>query len=57
MSEKPITVAEIARMGGVARSKAHRKAELRKWGKQDSRPARLDRSAESRLTKMLADGK
>jgi hypothetical protein len=33
MSEKPMTVAEMARMGGIARAKAHSKVELRAWGK------------------------
>jgi hypothetical protein len=37
MSEKPITVAEMARMGRVARAKAHSKAQLRAWGKLGGR--------------------
>lgn len=41
MSEEPMTVIEMARMGGVARAKAHRKAELRKRGKRDGRSASL----------------
>jgi hypothetical protein len=37
MSEKPMTVVEMARMGGVARAKAHSKGELRKWGRRSGR--------------------
>jgi len=54
MSEKPMTVTEMARMGGIARAKVHSKAELRKWG---GRPGKLDREARARLRKLLASGK
>jgi len=37
MSEEPMTVNEMARMGGVARAKVHSKAELRKWGTRGGR--------------------
>ena len=57
MSEKPMTVAEMARMGGLARAKAHSKAELRAWGRQGGRPGKLDRKALARLRKLLASGK
>ena len=57
MSEKLMTVAEMARMGGLARAKAHSKAQLRAWGKQGGRPAVLDGKAEGRLVKLLAEGK
>ena len=43
----------MARMGGVARAKAHSKDELRRR----RRPARLGRKAVSRLMWMLAQGK
>jgi hypothetical protein len=33
----------MARLGAVARAKAHGKTELWKWGKQGGRPATLDR--------------
>ena len=57
MSEKPMTVAEMARMGGIARAKAHSKAELRGWGKRGGRPGKLDRKALARLRRLLASGK
>jgi hypothetical protein len=57
MSEKPMTVTEMARMGGIARAKAHTKAELRAWGRQGGRPGKLDRKARARLKKLLASGK
>ncbi len=57
MSEKPMTVTEMARMGGIARSRAHTKAELRAWGKEGGRPRKLDGKALISLEKMLAEGK
>jgi DNA invertase Pin-like site-specific DNA recombinase len=57
MSGKPMTVAEMARMGGIARAKAHSKAELRVWGRQGGRPGKLDRKAIDRLRKLRASGK
>jgi DNA invertase Pin-like site-specific DNA recombinase len=57
MNEKPMKVTEMARMGGLARAKAHSKAELRAWGKQGGRPGRLDREALARLRRLLASGK
>ena len=57
MSEKPMTVTAMARMGGLARAKAHSKAELRAWGRQGGRPGKLDREALVRLRKLLASGK
>jgi DNA invertase Pin-like site-specific DNA recombinase len=56
MSERPMTVAEMARMGGIARAKAHSKAELRAWGKQGGRPLRLTRKEHERMERMLAEG-
>jgi len=44
-------------MGGVARAKAHSKAELRKWGKRDGRPVKLDRKGLSQLRRLLAAGR
>ena len=52
-----MTVVEMARMGGIARAKAHSKAALRAWGKQGGRPARLGRKASERLRKLMASGK
>jgi hypothetical protein len=57
MSEKQMTLAEMARMGGIARAKAHSKAELRAWGKQGGRPGKLDPKALTRLEAMLRGGK
>jgi hypothetical protein len=57
MSEKPMTVTEMARMGGIARAKAHSKADIRKWGMMGGRPGKLDRKARARLRKLLASGK
>jgi len=57
MSDKPMTVVEMARMGGIARAKAHSGAEIRAWGRQGGRPGKLDRKAIARLRKLLASGK
>ena len=57
MSEKPMTVAEMARMGGLARAKAYSKAQLRKWGKEGGRPVLLDTKAVARLRMLLRVGK
>jgi len=57
MSEKPMTVAEMARLGGIARAKAHSRAEIRRWGKQGGRPVKLDRKGLARLKRLLAVGK
>jgi hypothetical protein len=57
MGKKPMTVAEMARMGGLARAKAHSKAELRAWGKQGGRPGSFDGKAIARLRKLLEAGK
>ena len=57
MSEKPMTVTEMARMGGIARAKAHSKAELRKWGRRGGRPAKLERKGLVMLKRLLATGK
>jgi len=57
MSEKPMTVAEMARMGGLARAKVHSKAQIRAWGKQGGRPASLNGRALARLQKLLRAGK
>ena len=57
MGEKPMTVAEMARMGGLARAKAHSKAQLRKWGKEGGRPMSLDAKALARLEALLHRGK
>jgi hypothetical protein len=53
----PMTFAEMARMGGIARAKAHSKAELRAWGRQGGRPPKMDQKASERPRKLLAGGK
>ena len=57
MREKPMTVAEMARMGGLGRAKAYGKAQLRAWGKQGGRPPSLDGKALARLRRLLRGGK
>jgi hypothetical protein len=57
MSEKLMTVGQMARLGGLARAKAHSKAKLRAWGRQGGRPGKLDREARARLRRLLASGK
>jgi len=56
LSEKPMTVTEMARMGGIARAKAHSKAELRKWGRRGGHPAKLGGKGLGRLKRLLATG-
>ena len=57
MRKESMTVTEMARVGGFARAKAHSKAELRAWGKQGGRPAKLDDKAIALLRKLFASGK
>jgi hypothetical protein len=52
-----MTVSEMARMGGLARAKAHSKAKIRQWGRQGGRPTKMDRAALARLRELLAKGK
>ena len=56
MSERPMTVTAMARIGGVARAKAHSMAELREWGKRGGRPGKLDRKGLAALKRPLATG-
>ncbi len=51
-----MTVAEMARMGGLARAKRYRKPQLRAWGKQGGRPTRLTPKQLGRMERMLAQG-
>jgi hypothetical protein len=57
MYEQPMTVSEMARMGGIARAKARSMAELQRWGKRGGRLGKLDRKAVARLQKLLTRGK
>ena len=52
-----MTVAEMARMGGLARAKGYSKTQLRKWCKEGGRPASLDRKDLARLEALLHRGK
>ena len=47
----------MARMGGLARAKAHSKMQLRTWGKEGGRPVLMDRKALARLETLLRKGK
>ena len=57
MGKKPMTVVEMASIGGIARAQAHSKTQLREWGKEGGRPASLDRKALARLEALLHQGK
>ena len=56
MGEKPMTVKEMARMGGLARAKSHSKKQIREWGLRGGRPLNLDRSDIRRLRARLGRG-
>jgi hypothetical protein len=56
MREKPMTVAEMARMGGQARAKAYSKAQIRAWGRLGGRTPRLDAKALACLEALLQRG-
>lgn len=57
MGKKPMTVVEMASMGGLARAKAYSKAQLRTWGRRGGRPASLDEKALARLRGLRRAGK
>jgi hypothetical protein len=58
MSNKPTTVAEMARMGGIARAQRYSRFQLRKWAKQGGRrPYKLVGNTVRWLGAMLAAGK
>jgi hypothetical protein len=57
MGKKPMTVAEMASMGGIARAKAHSNAELQAWGRQGGHPVSLGSKALARLETLLHQGK
>jgi hypothetical protein len=58
MTKKPMTVAELARMGQKAFAKKYGKRERQKWGEESGgRPPKLDAEALARLEKLLSDGK
>jgi hypothetical protein len=57
MSKKPMTVAEMASIGGRARARKYSKAKLREFAKRAGRPAKLDRKGLARLKTLLGVGK
>jgi hypothetical protein len=54
--KKPMTVAEMASMGGRARSAKYSTEQLRKFAKNAGRPAKLDRKGLATLKRLLATG-
>ena len=56
MSEKPMTVAEMARMGGLARAQAYSKAQIRAWGKLGGRPSALTVNQGQRIAEWTRHG-
>jgi hypothetical protein len=58
MDKKLMTVAEMARLGGIARAARYSKAQLRKWAKLGGRPPyKLAGKTLRQLRAMLAEGK
>jgi len=56
MGEKPMTVVEMARMGGLARAKAHTRGEIRAWGKLGGRPSTLTVNQGRRIAEWTRHG-
>jgi len=57
MGKKPMTVAEMASMGGRARAAKYSSEQLGQFAKNAGRPAMLDGRARHRLKKLLAAGR
>ena len=57
MDKKPMTVAEMARMGGRARAVKYTREQLRQFARNAGRPVKLDGRARRRLKQLLATGK
>jgi hypothetical protein len=57
MSEEPMTVTEMARMGGRARAARYTPEQLAKFSKHAGRPAKLDGRARRRLKALLSANK
>ena len=57
MGKKPMTVTEMASMGGRTRAQKYSKAELREFAKGAGRPVKLDGRARRRLRQLLTVGK
>jgi hypothetical protein len=56
MGKKPMTVAEMASMGGRARAARYTPEQLQEFAKNAGRPAKLDGRAQRRLRQLLAAG-
>src|SRR5438067_10237060 len=56
MGKKPMTVAEMASMGGRARAVKYSPEQLRAFAENAGRPVKLDGSARRRLKQLLATG-
>ena len=54
MAKKPMTVAEMASMGGRARAARYTREQLAEFAKNAGRPAKLDGRARRRLRQFLA---
>src|SRR5438477_899307 len=57
MAKKPVTVAEMASMGGRARAAKYSHEEISEFAKDAGRPAKLDGRARRRLRQLLAAGR
>jgi hypothetical protein len=57
MGEKPMTVTQMAGMGGRARAAKYSHEQLAEFSKDAGRPAKLDGRARRRLKALLAAGK
>ena len=57
MGKKPMTVAEMASMGGRARAAKYSHQEISEFARDAGRPAKLDGTARRRLKQLLAAGR
>jgi len=57
MGKKPMTVAEMASMGGRARAAKYSQEEISQFAKDAGRPVKLDRKARQKLRGLLAAGR
>jgi hypothetical protein len=57
MGKKPMTVVEMASMGGRARAAKYSHEEISEFAKDAGRPAKLDGRARRRLRQLLATGR
>ena len=57
MSKEPMTVTEMASMGGRARAAKYSHEEISEFAKDAGRPAKLDGTARRRLKQLLAAGR